>query len=75
VTLTWNDCQGNVWCELNSVDLAHYHFNAMEGVYIIWHGGPKPATVRVGQGIVRDRLQAHRTDTAIQRYAQLGGSS
>jgi len=44
----------------------------MEGVYIIWHGGSKPATVRVGQGIIKDRLAAHRTDPQVQAYAQLG---
>lgn len=34
----------------------------MEGVYIVWHGGQNPATVRVGQGFIKDRLGAHRQD-------------
>ena len=25
------------------------------GIYVIWHGGQTPRTVRVGQGIIRDR--------------------
>ena len=44
----------------------------MNGVYIIWHGGTSPATVYVGQGIIRDRLTQHRTDPRIQAYLSLG---
>lgn len=52
-----------------TVDLGHAHFDNMEGVYIIWQGnGP---VVRVGQGIIRDRLAAHRRDTAITTYPNL----
>ncbi len=70
--LEWNKCQGDVWCPLNTVDLQHHHFDSLEGVYVIWHGGESPVTVRVGQGIIRDRLAAHRSDPAVQAYASLG---
>jgi hypothetical protein len=43
----------------------------MEGVYVIWHGGQSPATIRMGQGVIRDRLQAHRNDSGVQAYAHL----
>ena len=69
--LTWNTCKGNVWCGLGSVDLNHKHFDDMEGVYIIWCGGDEPATIRVGQGVIRDRLRAHRNDEDIQAYKDL----
>ncbi len=69
--LQWNKCQGDVWCNLNSVNLGHPHFNSMSGVYIIWHGGSPAATVRVGQGNIRERLATHRTDPAIQKYKHL----
>jgi hypothetical protein len=42
------------------------------GVHVIWHGGPKPWTVRVGQGNVCERLTAHRVDSAISAYRPLG---
>jgi hypothetical protein len=61
-----------VWCKLNSVNLPHAHFDNMDGVYIIWHGGPKPATVRIGQGTIRARLAEHRGDPAIQKFTDLG---
>lgn len=67
----WNKCQGEVWCKLDTVNLVHQHFNNMEGVYVIWHGGPNPATVYVGSGIIRERLTAHRADARIQAYAAL----
>jgi len=44
----------------------------MEGVYIIWHAGPNPATVRVGQGVIKDRLSFHRNDPEILAYKNFG---
>ena len=54
--LKWNKCTNDKWCPLNTVNLEDEHFDDMEGVYIIWHGGQSPKTVRVGQGIVRERF-------------------
>lgn len=70
--LTWNKCKGDVWCPLDSLNLKHEHFDDMEGVYIIWHGGDQPATVRVGQGVIRDRFKAHLKDKDIQAYKHFG---
>lgn len=42
------------------------------GVYMIWHGGPMPRIVRVGQGDVSDRLAKHRGDPKITKYRQRG---
>jgi hypothetical protein len=68
----WIKCQNNDWCKLSTVNLAHEHFNDMEGVYIIWHGGSGPNVVRLGQGVIKDRLQAHRNDEDVQAYSHLG---
>lgn len=70
--LDWIKCEGDNWCHLNSVNLDSKHFNDMKGVYIIWHSGQKAKTVRVGQGIIRDRLKSHREDPQIQEYEQYG---
>ena len=71
--LSWNQCQGDVWCKLNSVNLQHEHFNNRGGVYVIWHGGENPHTVYVGQtGDLRVRFRDHRNDERIQRYGSLG---
>lgn len=67
--LTWQKCQGGVWCQLNAVDVNHVHFQNMHGVYVIWHGGTQPAVVYVGSGNIRDRIQSHRNRTDIQNYA------
>ena len=71
MNLYWMKCVGDVWCKLNAVNLNHHHFDAMEGVYIIWHGGGQPSVVYVGQGDIRDRLGMHRTDPRIQKFASL----
>ena len=70
--LTWIKCKGDVWCKLNSVDLDHEHFDNRHGVYIIWHGGTKPAVVYVGQGDIKRCLSEHRKDREIQQYESLG---
>ena len=70
--LSWIKCQGNVWCNLNTVNLDSAHFNNMEGVYVIWHVGNNPAVVYVGQGKIKDRIAEHRKDPRIQRYQSLG---
>lgn len=69
----WIKCQGEVWCKLNLVDLAHKHFDNRGGVYVIWHGGDRPATVYVGQAAsLRKRLGEHRKDPLIQQYLHFG---
>lgn len=72
MTAHWSKCEGNVWCKLNGVDLSSSHFNQMTGVYVIWHGGNNSRTVRVGQGSIKDRIEAHRTDPEVQAYNHLG---
>jgi len=67
--VSWVKCQGDVWCSLERVDLSGVNTT---GVYIIWHGGPKPRVVYVGQGNVADRLRTHRNDQSILRHRQNG---
>jgi len=67
--LSWQKCAGDVWGPFLTVDLAHTHFDSMEGVYIIWQAGGH--AIRVGQGFVRDRLADHRTNRNITAYNNL----
>ena len=69
--LIWMKCVGDVWCKLRAVNLDHPHFDGMEGVYLIWHGGNVPSVVYVGQGTIRDRLRKHRSDERIQKFSEL----
>jgi len=68
--LNWIKCTGNVWCQLETVNLEGV--GDVAGVYLIWHGGLTPRWVRVGQGIIKERLAAHRTDPQILAYRQHG---
>jgi len=67
----WVRCRHDEWCPLNAVKLDHPHFDDMEGVYMIWHGGETPAVVAVGQGRIRSELAAAKRDPAIQAYRHL----
>jgi len=42
------------------------------GVYIIWHEGDPGRVVRVGQGVIKDRLSEHRNNKAILAYNKVG---
>ena len=70
MNLQWITCDNGTWCGLLTVNINHEHFNNMEGVYIIWHGGNNPATLYVGQGIIRDRIAGHRQENAVLAYQQ-----
>ena len=75
--LNWIKCKGggrpgDHWCNLLRVKLDGVHFNNMEGVYVIWHGGQDPTCLRVGQGFIRERLAAHRQDPGISAYRKYG---
>lgn len=72
LSLNWIKCQGDVWCNLMTVNLSHVHFRGLEGVYIIWHGGQNPRVVYVGQGAIADRLAAHREELTNTQYSSLG---
>ena len=67
----WNKCKGdkeNDWCSLLTVNLDHEHFNDLKGVYIIWSG---KQVVRVGSGVIRDRLKEHRDNPEIKKFKDL----
>ncbi|UCD75617.1 MAG: hypothetical protein JSV91_01620 [Phycisphaerales bacterium] len=64
----WRKGDGNLWCRLNTVDLTHRHFDGLEGVYVIWHGGDNPAVLRIGQGAIREKLTEHRGDVEVQQH-------
>jgi hypothetical protein len=63
--LSWIKCGTADWCPFETVNLAG--LNAY-GVYVIWHAGVQPWTVRVGQGSIAERLIAHRADALITAH-------
>ena len=71
VQLHWVKYQSGRWCGLDDLDLSLIDTES-SGVYIIWHGGQRPRTVRVGQGNFRDRFSAHRNDSSVTQYRREG---
>lgn len=69
IQVSWQKCQGNAWCNFLGVNLSNSHFNNLEGVYIIFRTDGR--VIRVGQGIIKDRLEAHRNDPKITAYSNL----
>lgn len=72
LNLEWMKCgsgRGH-WCSLTKLDLSS--ITDESGVYVIWHGGKNPATVRVGQGNFKERFSAHRNDPEILKYQESG---
>lgn len=67
--LLWAKTIDNKWLNLSNLDLTNLHAT---GVYVIWHGGPSPRIVRIGQGNIAARLSAHRLNHQIMRYVTEG---
>jgi len=68
--LTWGTCSDDhSWCGFLNLNINHPSFEGRQGVYIIWQA--KGPIIRVGQGIIRDRIQAHRSDPSITAYPNL----
>jgi type II secretory ATPase GspE/PulE/Tfp pilus assembly ATPase PilB-like protein len=63
----WNRC-GDSWPEFFAVDLEDPHFDALEGVLVVWQGGAQPAAVAVGHGVVRETLRALRAEPSMETY-------
>lgn len=72
LNVNWIRYDTGLWCNLIDLDLDQRHFDNLEGVYIIWNGNTYDNVVRVGQGIIKDRLSAHRIDREILAYSQNG---
>jgi len=72
MVLQWVKCESNQWCNFLTVNLSHAHFTGLTGIYIIWHGGQNAWTVYVGQGVIADRIAAHRQEKEILQYSHLG---
>lgn len=70
LTLNWF-CRdsANQNYRLSDVVLNESHFANLEGIYIIWFAnGIIPQAVYAGQGIIKNRLSAHRNDPRILQY-------
>lgn len=70
--INWIKYDSGLWCGLINLDLDQQHFDNLEGVYIIWNGDTQNNVVRVGQGIIKDRLSAHRIDQEILTHGHNG---
>ncbi len=75
--LNWRRCMDQeerpAWCLLDRLDTST--ITATQGVYIIWHGGDEPDTLRVGQAYfqpIADVLDRHRDDSEINAFKEHG---
>lgn len=66
--IEWIKCNGGAWCSLLRVDLGDVHFNELKGVYIIWS---EQRVIRLGSGVIRDRLYEHRNNPVVNKYPNL----
>ena len=66
LTLTWGTCnEDGHWCDLLRLNLTNDLFKDLKGVYIIWSD---EQVVRLGSGIIKDRIAAHRKNKDITAY-------
>jgi hypothetical protein len=71
ISLHWVKDTADQWLPFQTFDINSVpSWDA--GVYVIWHSGQPGRVVKVGQGVIRDRLTAHRNDPAISGYSARG---
>ena len=68
LNLQWVKCENKVWCSFNNLNITHEYFNDLKGVYIIWSNNK---VIRIGSGIIRNRIIDHRTNVEIIKYHDL----
>ena len=70
LTIKWKKCgDDNHWCDFKNLELDTDHLKGLKGVYIIWSSGS--SVVRLGSGIIKDRIEDHRKDAKITAYKNL----
>lgn len=77
ITVQWQRCLKNsLWCQFNEKLLSNGRFEtrfgdhsvSISGVYILWTGIDNRTVLKVGSGIIKDKLEAHLRDPEIQAY-------
>ncbi len=63
INAKWVKCKTDVWCTLKTVNLTPIK---TVGVYLIWDSEGRP--IRLGQGVIADRLEEHRNNPEIMKY-------
>ncbi len=72
VQLEWSKCTRDNWHDLLDINLDLNHFDGIRGVYVIWYDGKKPTVLKVGQGLIHERINEHRKDYVLAAYCQYG---
>ena len=68
MNVKWIKCLGDTWCPFISVNLSGI---TTAGIYVIWKSGKNNKVVRVGQGVIADRIADHRKDQKITRHGDM----
>ncbi|TVK90676.1 hypothetical protein AYI83_21490 [Shewanella algae] len=69
LNVTWGTCgDDGHWCSFINLNLNSEGFKDKKGVYIIWSG---ETVVRVGSGIIKNRIADHRDNRDITKYPDL----
>jgi len=70
VHLHWARARGGAWCDLERVNAGEV--DDTNCVFVVWHGGRRPRTLRLGHGRIAERVSALQRDRSILRYRQAG---
>jgi len=69
MNVNWGKCgDDSHWCSFKNLNLDSDSFKDKRGVYIIWYS---ETVVRLGSGIIKDRIEAHRKDPEINKYPDM----
>jgi hypothetical protein len=69
LAVRWTRCAERQWCELAKVNVAAVQSS---GTFVVWLGGERPRTVRVGYGPIALSVRAQRHDARVLGYRKHG---
>lgn len=68
MSINWGTCgDDRHWCYFGKLILSSEDFKYKKG-YIVWSG---ETVIRLGSGLIKDRIAAHREDFKISKYTDM----
>ncbi len=69
MNVNWGTCGDDKhWCSFERLALNSDGFEGKKGVYIIWSS---ETVIRLGSGLIKDRISAHRDNPEINKYQDM----
>ena len=70
--VNWERTDQCYWHEIMKLDFSESCFQRLSGIFIIWHGGPNPKVLFIGQGDIPTQLDMLRHKMEYKKFIPIG---